>query len=119
MKERVCQLIGSEQAARVCMGTFHSIALRFLRRYGKRIGLRQVQVTPSADALIVITKLMREYGPKLSALELAHGSPGDSFNDVKPSTVQSWISKYKTAGLTAAQCADVTGCDQQETHRRR
>jgi DNA helicase-2/ATP-dependent DNA helicase PcrA len=37
MKERVQEAVGGELASQVIMGTFHSIASRFLRRHGAKV----------------------------------------------------------------------------------
>ena len=40
MKMRLAQLVGAEVERRLVLGTFHSIARRYLLRYGHLIGLR-------------------------------------------------------------------------------
>lgn len=40
MKERLAVLVGEETARRLVMGTFHSIARRYLLKYGNKIGLK-------------------------------------------------------------------------------
>ncbi|MCD8208937.1 MAG: UvrD-helicase domain-containing protein [Bacteroidales bacterium] len=38
MKERIAELVGGTRARRLCMGTFHSVFIRFLRDYAESIG---------------------------------------------------------------------------------
>lgn len=55
MRERLEQLVGN-QAHDVWMGTFHSICLRFLFRFGKEIGLETFTIIDDKEQL----KLMKE-----------------------------------------------------------
>jgi DNA helicase-2/ATP-dependent DNA helicase PcrA len=41
MKERVAKLVGEDVGKRLLLGTFHSIARRYLLRYGHLTGLKQ------------------------------------------------------------------------------
>lgn len=38
MKERIAGIVGEEKARRICMGTFHSVFIRFLREYAENLG---------------------------------------------------------------------------------
>ncbi len=38
MKERIANLVGGTRARRLCMGTFHSVLIRFLRDYAEFLG---------------------------------------------------------------------------------
>ena len=39
MKQRIAQLVGTEAASNIWMGTFHSVFLRVLRTHAQKIGL--------------------------------------------------------------------------------
>lgn len=40
MKERIAKLVGNGVEGRLVLGTFHSIARRYLVRYGHMVGIR-------------------------------------------------------------------------------
>ena len=41
MKERIAMMVGERAARRLCMGTFHSVFIRFLREYADSLGYPQ------------------------------------------------------------------------------
>ncbi len=81
MKERIALMVGSRQARRILMGTFHSIFVRFLREYAATLGYPQsftIYDTPdSQNCLKTIIKAMnlddKTYKPKevLSVISMA------------------------------------------------
>ena len=38
MKERIALMVGEKRARRLCMGTFHSVFIRFLREFSESLG---------------------------------------------------------------------------------
>ncbi|MBN1484436.1 MAG: UvrD-helicase domain-containing protein [Chloroflexia bacterium] len=72
MRERLQGLLGSEQALRLTMGTFHSICARILRRDGQPLGLdREFLIYDSDDQVGLVKQAMQElrldekqYAPK-------------------------------------------------------
>lgn len=62
MRGRVIQLLGREDAP-TWMGTFHSVALRWLRRYGERVGLqRDFVVYDEDDQEALLKRVLRDMG---------------------------------------------------------
>lgn len=62
MRGRVIQLLGREDAP-TWMGTFHSMALRWLRRYGERVGLqRDFVVYDEDDQEALLKRVLRDMG---------------------------------------------------------
>jgi len=61
MRERIDKLVGSETAARLWMGTFHSIFSRILRRHADRIGFKSnFTVYDAADSKSLIKSIIKE-----------------------------------------------------------
>ncbi|MBR5870304.1 MAG: UvrD-helicase domain-containing protein [Clostridia bacterium] len=60
MKERLAKVIG-EQSEEIWAGTFHSICVRILRKYGERVGYRQgFTIYDSDDTKKVILECMKQ-----------------------------------------------------------
>lgn len=55
MRERLTQLIGDQLESKLILGTFHSICLRYLKRYGNHIGIpTRFGVADSAESLAIL-----------------------------------------------------------------
>ncbi|KAL0941861.1 ATP-dependent DNA helicase srs2 [Colletotrichum truncatum] len=82
MKERIGKALGDDQGKRVILGTFHSIARRYLAAYGKKIGLdEKFGIADDSDSRSIIQRICKR-------LQLA----------VDPPVARSWISKKKAKG---------------------
>ncbi|KAM0331590.1 hypothetical protein ACHAQA_003269 [Verticillium albo-atrum] len=82
MKERIGRALGDGREKKIVLGTFHSIARRYLAAYGKRIGLDQkFGIADDGDSRAVIQRICKR-------LSLA----------VDPHAARSWISKKKAKG---------------------
>lgn len=87
MKERVSKVVGEQVAARIRMGTFHSVFLRILRMHADRIGYKSgFTIYDSADTKSLIKLIIKEQGL--------------DEKQYKPSSVASQISNAKNAMLT-------------------
>lgn len=63
MKERVSTVVGEKIAARLWMGTFHSVFLRILRQHADTIGFKNgFTIYDSADSRSLIKSIIKEYG---------------------------------------------------------
>ena len=63
MRERICTLVGEERAARLWMGTFHSIFARILRANADRIGYTSnFTIYDTADSRNLIKTIIKELG---------------------------------------------------------
>ena len=81
MKERVAVMVGENRARRLCMGTFHSVFVRFLREYAPSIGYPEnFTIYDQSDSLSAIKACIKElqlddkvYKPKevLSRISMA------------------------------------------------
>lgn len=90
MKERVAKAVGPEVAARVRMGTFHSVFLRILRAHADRIGYKNgFTIYDSTDSRSLIKMIIKDL-----ALD-------DKL--YKPASVASQISNAKNAMMTPEQ----------------
>ncbi|TDZ25156.1 ATP-dependent DNA helicase srs2 [Colletotrichum orbiculare MAFF 240422] len=82
MKERIGKALGGDREKKIVLGTFHSIARRYLAAYGKRIGLdEKFAIADDADSRSVIQRICKR-------LQLG----------VDPPMARSWISKKKARG---------------------
>ncbi|KAK1520396.1 UvrD/REP helicase [Colletotrichum costaricense] len=82
MKERICKALGDDRGKKIVLGTFHSIARRYLAAYGKRIGLdEKFAIADDGDSRAVIQRICKR-------LQLS----------VDPPAARSWISKKKARG---------------------
>ena len=93
MKERIGLMVGEQKARRICMGTFHSVFVRFLREFADRIGYpSDFTIYDQSDQLSAVKTCIREL----------------SLNDTvyKPKEVLSRISKAKNNLVTATGYAN-------------
>lgn len=92
MKERIASVVGGATAARLWMGTFHSVFSRILRTHAERIGFnRDFTIYDQADSRSLIKTIIKEM----------------MLDDkiYKPSTVQAIISNAKNALVTPSAYA--------------
>lgn len=69
MKERIHTFIGEERAKQIKLGTFHAIAIRYLRQYGQHIGLeKDFGIADSSDSKAIIKRIIKrhEFGMDVS-----------------------------------------------------
>lgn len=82
MKERIGKALGQGRERKIVLGTFHSIARRYLAAYGKRIGLdEKFGIADDSDSRAIIQRIIKR-------LQLA----------LDPPAARSWISKRKAKG---------------------
>ncbi|EKD15854.1 ATP-dependent DNA helicase pcrA [Drepanopeziza brunnea f. sp. 'multigermtubi' MB_m1] len=62
MKERIGKLIGNGTESKLILGTFHSIARRYLARYGHLIDIKKdFGIADSADSLAIIKRIVKRH----------------------------------------------------------
>ncbi|KAL2176243.1 P-loop containing nucleoside triphosphate hydrolase protein [Thermothelomyces heterothallicus CBS 202.75] len=82
MKERIGKALGNGRENKLILGTFHSIARRYLAAYGRHIGLSQdFGIADASDSSEIIKRICKR-------LQLA----------VDPAGARAWISKKKSKG---------------------
>jgi len=82
MKTRLGKALGDGRETKLVLGTFHSIARRYLAAYGKRIGVPQAfAIADDSDSRGILTRICKRH--RLS---------------VDPAMARSWISKKKAKG---------------------
>ena len=60
MKERIANLLGSDTARRLILGTFHSVCRRYLVTYGHLIGLHKgFGIADSSDTAAIIRRIIK------------------------------------------------------------
>lgn len=98
MKERIDRILGEEIEKKIVMGTFHSIARRYLATYGTRIGLNpKFGIADADDSKAIIQRIIKRENLK-----------------IEPSHARSWISKRKAKGTSAP--LKKRGQKQEENH---
>ena len=99
MKERIRGFVGEGIESRLVLGTFHSIARRFLVLYGNHIGIeKNFGIADSSDSLAIIKRIIKRR----------------SFN-VEPSAARSRISGLKARSISCDEyIATRKKADQQE-----
>jgi DNA helicase-2/ATP-dependent DNA helicase PcrA len=85
MQERIGRTLGQDDEKKLVLGTFHSIARRYLATYGKRIGLDpKFGIADDSDSKAILQRICKR-------LNL----------NIEPSYARSWISKKKAKGTAA------------------
>ncbi|KPM38415.1 ATP-dependent DNA helicase srs2 [Neonectria ditissima] len=86
MKERIGKALGEEGEKKIILGTFHSIARRYLAIYGKHIGLdSKFGIADDGDSKAIIQRICKRLN---LGIEASHA--------------KSWISKKKAKGPRGA-----------------
>ncbi|MDE6553611.1 MAG: UvrD-helicase domain-containing protein [Muribaculaceae bacterium] len=90
MKERITQVVGEKVAARLRMGTFHSVFLRILRQHAEEIGFKpSFTIYDTSDSRSLLKSIIKE----MQLDEKVY----------KPATIHSVISNAKNALIDADQ----------------
>ena len=90
MKERITQVVGERVAARLRMGTFHSVFLRILRQHAEEIGFKpSFTIYDTSDSRSLLKSIIKE----MQLDEKVY----------KPATIHSIISNAKNALIDADQ----------------
>ena len=63
MKERIASMVGEQRARLLCMGTFHSVFVRFLRRYHDILGYpEKFTIYDNSDSVGAIKRCVKQLG---------------------------------------------------------
>lgn len=82
MKDRIGKALGEECQKKIVLGTFHSIARRYLASYGKHISLdSKFGIADDTDSKAILKRLIKRLGL-----------------DLEPNMAKGWISKKKSKG---------------------
>ncbi|KAF2845321.1 ATP-depentend DNA helicase-like protein [Plenodomus tracheiphilus IPT5] len=85
MKERIRGFVGDKLEAKLILGTFHSVARRFLSRYGQEIGIdKNFGIADTSDSSAILKRIIKRYD-----------------YTVEPGHARSRISKLKAKGISA------------------
>ncbi|OAL52713.1 ATP-depentend DNA helicase-like protein [Pyrenochaeta sp. DS3sAY3a] len=92
MKERIRGFVGEKLEAKLILGTFHSVARRFLSRYGHEIGIdKNFGIADTDDSKAIIKRIVTRYQ-----------------YTVEPGHARSRISSLKSKGTSAEDFAATT-----------
>lgn len=104
MKDRVAKLIGPQTAARIPIGTFHSVFLRILRRHADLIGYNSnFSIYDAADSRNLVKTIVKELGL--------------SDKDYKAATIASTISNAKNAMMSPVEYERAYYAADRKAHR--
>jgi DNA helicase-2/ATP-dependent DNA helicase PcrA len=85
MKERIKGFVGEKLEAKLILGTFHSVARRFLSRYGQEIGIdKNFGIADTSDSTSILKRIVTRHQ-----------------YTVEPGYARSRISKLKAKGVSA------------------
>jgi DNA helicase-2/ATP-dependent DNA helicase PcrA len=85
MKERIKGFVGEKLEAKLILGTFHSVARRFLSRYGQEIGIdMNFGIADTSDSTAILKRIINRHQ-----------------YTVEPGHARSRISKQKAKGISA------------------
>ena len=107
MRSRIIAIQG-EEARRVCMGTFHSVFIRFLRPYAEILGYRQnFTILDEDDSMSTLKKCITSViaprrPPKSEWTKDDENRYKEEDKDYKPKTISNIISHCKNELITAA-----------------
>ncbi|KAK3062375.1 hypothetical protein LTS18_004174, partial [Coniosporium uncinatum] len=60
MKERIRGLVGDSLESKLILGTFHSVARRYLVRYGQYIGIKKdFGIADSNDTMAILKRIIK------------------------------------------------------------
>lgn len=63
MKDRITTFVGKETSRQLKLGTFHSVALRYLKQYGQHINLpKDFGIADSSDSKAILKRLIKQLG---------------------------------------------------------
>ena len=86
MKERIKGFVGEKLEAKLILGTFHSVARRFLSRYGQEIGIdKNFGIADTSDSTAILKRIVKRFD-----------------YSVEPGYARSRISKLKAKGISEA-----------------
>ncbi|KAI1155652.1 UvrD-helicase-domain-containing protein [Nemania diffusa] len=84
MKTRIGQALGGGREKKIIIGTFHSIARRYLVKYGQRIALdTKFSIADDSDSRGIITRICKRLD-----------------THIEPPVARAWISKRKAKGTS-------------------
>jgi DNA helicase-2/ATP-dependent DNA helicase PcrA len=109
MRERISKMIGDGLESKLILGTFHSIARRYLVRYGHLINLpKDFGIADSADSLAIIKRIIKRRGltidPGTTRSQISgrkakgdHEKPPSKTKSVQTQEVEQCYAEYQEA----------------------
>ncbi|CCG81065.1 Putative uncharacterized protein [Taphrina deformans PYCC 5710] len=104
LKERLALLIGDDLSRKLIVGTFHSVSLRYLQRYGINIGLsKKISVADTSESRNVVSKVL-----KCIRKQGSNSPTENSMEEVQLTSAAalSYISIIKSRNITLQQLQD-------------
>lgn len=97
MKERIKSVIGDESARKLVLGTFHSVARRYLVSYGQNIGIeKNFGIADMSDSKAIITRVI-----KRANLSVDAGPAGARISSLKARSIS--CDQYAVTARNAEQ----------------
>lgn len=108
LKERLADLIDVSVSRRIIVGTFHSVSLRFLQRYGANIGLGRITVADSSDSRNIVSKVLKKLR-KADVQNDAGGYNESAEKQMTASAALAHISLLKSKGISCEMLPTLAG----------
>jgi DNA helicase-2/ATP-dependent DNA helicase PcrA len=112
MKDRIKVVVGEKMSKQLLLGTFHSVALRYLKCYGHHIGLaKDFGVADTSDTKAILKRIIKQFGLSLEpgqvlgriSAKKAKGSEGEkSDRAAKSADQQDFITLFQEYETTLA-----------------
>lgn len=97
MKERIKELVGNGLEKKLILGTFHSVARRFLVSYGHNIGIeKNFGIADMSDSKAIITRIIKKHD-----LGIQPGQAGAKISSLKSKSIS--CDQYTSTSKTAEQ----------------
>lgn len=97
MKDRIKELVGDGLEKKLILGTFHSVARRFLVSYGHNIGLeKNFGIADMSDSKAIITRIIKKH-----QLTIQPGTAGARISSLKAKSIS--CDQYASTSKTAEQ----------------
>lgn len=106
MKERISKLVGNGVEGKLVLGTFHSIARRYLVTYGHLLDLQSGWgIADSGDSLGIVKRIIKRRKSQLDASQVRSRISHFKARDTTPAVMPSSVFASAGSGIAATQRA--------------
>lgn len=100
LKERLATLVGADVSKRIIVGTFHSVSLRYLQKYGLNIGLKKFAIADSSESRNLVSKIIKNLRKTGTTGSVQPEEDGGE-KQLTAASALSYISTLKSQGITS------------------
>lgn len=104
MKERIGKLIGDGEESKLILGTFHSIARRYLARYGHLVGIpKDFGIADAGDSLAILKRIVKRHrltiDPKVARSRISSLKAKGPEHDERPAKKSVEAQEFETCSI--------------------